>query len=60
MNHRDEAYQTEEQMLKGYVVPLYEDLSESEKKIYNESRCECIGGKIDGLCMECYSKKYNK
>jgi hypothetical protein len=60
MQHKDEAYYTEEEMLKGYLAPSYESLSESEKTIYNESSCECIGGKIDGLCMECYSKKYNK
>lgn len=35
IGYRDEAYHTEEFMINGYIQPLFEDLSESEKIIYN-------------------------
>ena len=35
IGHRDEAYHTEEYMIHGYQIPTYEELSESEKLIYN-------------------------
>ena len=35
IGHRDEAYHTEEYMINGYIAPTYEELSESEKIIYN-------------------------
>ncbi len=35
IGHRDEAYHTEDYMINGYQIPTYEDLSESEKFIYN-------------------------
>jgi hypothetical protein len=36
MQHKNEAYYTEEEMIKGYVAPCYHQLSESEQKIYNK------------------------
>lgn len=35
LGHRDEAYHTEEYMIHGYQIPTYEELSESEKLIFN-------------------------
>jgi hypothetical protein len=35
IGHRDESYYTEDYMINGYQIPTYEDLSESEKFIYN-------------------------
>lgn len=32
---RNEAYWSENEMINGYITPTYEDLSESEKVIYN-------------------------
>jgi hypothetical protein len=34
---KKQAYCTEEEMINGYVAPSYEDLSETEKQIYNEN-----------------------
>ena len=36
--YKIEPYYTEEEMLTGYLAPSYEELSESEKKIYNEKQ----------------------
>ena len=35
IGHRNEAYHTEEFMIHGYQIPTYNELSESEKVIYN-------------------------
>lgn len=35
IGHRDDAYWTEEYMINGYQIPTYNELSESEKLIYN-------------------------
>lgn len=35
IGYRDDAYHTEEFMLNGYQIPTYNELSESEKLIYN-------------------------
>ena len=35
IGYRDEAYWTEEYMINGYQIPTYNELSESEKLIYN-------------------------
>ena len=35
LGHRDEAYWSEEFMINGYIAPTYDELSESEKVIYN-------------------------
>ena len=35
IGYRDEAYYTEEYMINGYIAPTYDELSESEKVIYN-------------------------
>lgn len=35
IGHRDDAYWSEEYMINGYITPTYNDLSESEKLIYN-------------------------
>jgi len=35
IGHRDESYYTEDYMINGYQIPTYEDLSESEKFIFN-------------------------
>ena len=35
IGYRNEAYHTEEYMINGYIAPTYEELSESEKLIYN-------------------------
>ena len=35
LGHRNEAYHTEEFMINGYQVPTFDELSESEKVIYN-------------------------
>ena len=35
IGYRNEAYHTEEFMINGYIAPTYEELSESEKLIYN-------------------------
>ena len=35
LGHRDEAYWSEEFMINGYIAPTYDELSESEKLIYN-------------------------
>ena len=33
--YKSEQYSTEEEMIRGYIPPTYEELSESEKAIYN-------------------------
>ena len=33
--YKSEQYSTEEEMIRGYIPPVYEELSESEKAIYN-------------------------
>jgi hypothetical protein len=33
--YKSEQYSTEEEMIRGYIPPTYEELSESEKLIYN-------------------------
>ena len=35
IGYRNEAYWTENEMINGYIAPTYEELSESEKLIYN-------------------------
>jgi len=35
IGHRDDAYWTEDEMINGFRIPTYNDLSESEKLIYN-------------------------
>lgn len=35
IGHRDEAYHTEDFLINGYIAPTYEELSESEKIIFN-------------------------
>ena len=35
IGYRDEAYWTEDEMINGFRVPTYNELSESEKVIYN-------------------------
>lgn len=35
IGYRDEAYWSEEFMINGYIAPTYDELSESEKVIYN-------------------------
>ena len=35
IGYRDEAYHTEEFMINGYQVPTFEELSESEKVMFN-------------------------
>ena len=35
IGHRDEAYWSEEYLINGYIAPTYDELSESEKVIYN-------------------------
>lgn len=35
IGYRNEAYHTEEYMINGYITPTYNELSESEKVIYN-------------------------
>jgi hypothetical protein len=35
IGHRDESYYTEDYMINGYQIPTYEELSESEKFIFN-------------------------
>lgn len=35
IGYKDEAYWSEEFMLNGYQIPTYNELSESEKVIYN-------------------------
>lgn len=35
IGYRNEAYHTEDYMINGYQIPTYEDLSESEKFIFN-------------------------
>lgn len=35
IGYRDEAYWSEEYMINGYIAPTYDELSESEKVIYN-------------------------
>ena len=35
LGYKNEAYNTEEEMLNGYVAPSYEELSEIEKEMYN-------------------------
>jgi len=35
IGHRDEAYYTEDYMINGYQIPTYDELSESEKFIFN-------------------------
>ena len=35
IGYRDEAYHTEEFLINGYIAPTYDELSESEKLIYN-------------------------
>lgn len=35
IGYRNEAYWSEEEMINGYQIPTYNELSESEKLIYN-------------------------
>ena len=35
LGHRDEAYHTEEFLINGYIAPTYDELSESEKVMFN-------------------------
>ena len=35
IGHRDDAYWTEDEMINGFRIPTYNELSESEKLIYN-------------------------
>jgi hypothetical protein len=35
IGHRNEAYWSEEYMINGYIAPTYEELSESEKVMFN-------------------------
>ena len=35
IGYRNEAYWNEEEMINGYIAPTYDELSESEKVIYN-------------------------
>lgn len=35
IGYRDEAYHTEDFLINGYITPTYDELSESEKVIYN-------------------------
>ena len=35
IGYRNEAYHTEEYMINGYIAPTYDELSESEKIIFN-------------------------
>ena len=35
IGYRNEAYWTEEYLINGYIAPTYDELSESEKVIYN-------------------------
>ena len=35
IGYRNEAYHTEDFMINGYQIPTYNELSESEKLIYN-------------------------
>jgi len=35
LGYRDEAYYTEEFLINGYQIPTYDELSESEKVIFN-------------------------
>jgi len=35
IGHRDDDYWTEDEMINGFRIPTYNDLSESEKLIYN-------------------------
>jgi hypothetical protein len=35
IGYRDEAYWSEEEMIYGFQIPTYNELSESEKLIYN-------------------------
>jgi hypothetical protein len=35
IGYRNEAYHTEEYLINGYIAPTYDELSESEKVIYN-------------------------
>jgi hypothetical protein len=37
---KNEAYYTEEEMIIGYVIPKYEELSPEEKKIYDKEEEE--------------------
>lgn len=36
LGYKDEAYNTESEMIIGYVTPEYKDLSKDEKEIWNE------------------------
>ena len=35
LGHRDEAYHTEEFMINGFQIPTFDELSESEKVMFN-------------------------
>ena len=35
IGHRDEAYHTEDFLINGYIAPTFEELSESEKVMFN-------------------------
>ena len=35
IGHRNEAYYTEDYMINGYQIPTYDELSESEKLMFN-------------------------
>lgn len=35
LGHKNESYLSENEMIQGYKVPTYDELSESEKEIFN-------------------------
>ena len=35
LGHRNEAYYTEDFLINGYIAPTYDELSESEKIMFN-------------------------
>lgn len=35
LGYKNDTYQSEEEMIKGYQIPTFEELSESEKTIYS-------------------------
>ncbi len=35
LGHRNEAYHTEDFLINGYIAPTYDELSESEKVMFN-------------------------
>ena len=42
LGYKDEAYNTESEMIIGYVTPEYKDLSKDEKEIWNELEKEKV------------------